>query len=988
MRAFSLGVPFNSSYAFTTFSSELRIQGEYGSLGCISASITPDIGSGISGLLTYVPLVILILAGVATAAAGIWSPWGGTADIFKWTSNYGRDEDLLRLVTPGFGDCLHYIQFVVLTGGLSLNYPGYYQPVVSQASWATLMFNRSFVSHGNGTQSLEDGIYTVNGTYGLDRLGQYVGVSRADDIWAGMIVWLIVILLAVVLLIQIGFAVRWLYRQWSKDAEQDLRAKNLPFSIGNIIRIVFNYFLLPIVSLSMYQLVIAGRSPAYVTALAAIVLLFLVGFSIWLLRVIAATRPRAFLFDDLPTVLLYGPLYNTYTDSKAPFALIPVFLTFVRGIAIGAVQPSGIAQIVILAICEVIFILTLIAFRPFHSPTSMNAYHTFFAITRLLTTLLGIAFVPSLGVTEAPKGWIGYAILLMHGIALIFGFFLNALQTIAELGLRHAGIGADGGAATRGGLVKVFGMRQLSRRLPRHPTGRQSALSGAGSLSPGDAQKSAQLNGRPRSLSGSSAKLLGRAGASDGRASTGLEQQFSNGNGPLTPSTPGALSTFSHGVGGASSQGGLLGMQTAAAEAADPYYRPPRARKPTLEAASPEARSGVSWASGDWVNRRWSQHSADHIATPDAFEGPSRGGTPRPAYLGSSQHLSSSNINTLNRTNTDYAVREVDFYYGVRGAALSDQPSRRLGTGPADPTGPVSSAAGWFKSLFRGKTKEKGKGFEVVRSARMPPAMIPRDPNHGANRGGVEEEQIQGETRGLALAGPSRRYGDSQVSDPEDLEDREISEGEVSSIEDDDDMREHRISDIPPSLPGIDTGGGIELPSRVGSKVSSRPPSSRRIPRVPRKSSKRNPAGISPVDASRLATIRPSPPGTPGAGQTVHRLRPSNVSSSRMPFGSEVSSTGDKARSLGDESTSSSGMPRTVAETETTPGNSHARHSSDVFGTLAPNIQDERPTSVGYVQQHRASDNIHRVRSNQDDHIGSTAEVVDHPAGARGSLND
>ena len=39
----------------------------------------------------------------------------------------------------------------------------------------------------------------------------------------------------------------------------------------------------------------------------------------------------------------------------------------------------------------------------------------------------------------------------------------------------------------------------------------------------------------------------------------------------------------------------------------------------------------------------------------------------------------------------------------------------------------MSNATSWFKSLgiFGGPKKEKGKGFEVVRSARMPPQMIP-----------------------------------------------------------------------------------------------------------------------------------------------------------------------------------------------------------------------------------------------------------------------
>ena len=379
-------------------------------------------------------------------------------DIFRWTSNYGRDADLLRLVTPGFGDCLQYIQFIVLAGSLSLNYPGFYQPVVSQVSWSALMFNQSFVTHGDGKERLVDGLYVANGTYGLDRMSQLVGMASDKDIWAGMVIWLLIIIAAFTILIQAGFVSRWGYRHLSDTQEEDLRAKNVPFTIGNSIRIVFNYFLLPIVSLSTYQMVVTGHSPSATVGLAALLLFVCVGFAVHLLWLVASTRPRSSLFDDLPTVLLYGPLYNTYSDNAATFALVPVMLTFLRGIAIGAVQPSGIAQLVLLAICEVILILTLNAFRPFHSPTSMNAFHTFFAIMRLLTILLSVAFVPSIGVKAAPRGWIGYVILIMHAIVLVFGFFLNACQTLIEVIARLAGAGGEegvGGGVARGGLVKV-----------------------------------------------------------------------------------------------------------------------------------------------------------------------------------------------------------------------------------------------------------------------------------------------------------------------------------------------------------------------------------------------------------------------------------------------------------------------------------------------------------------------------------------------------
>ena len=241
----------------------------------------------------------------------------------------------------------------------------------------------------------------------------------------------------------------------ARVVEEDLRSKNMPFTVGNIIRITFNFFLLPTLSLALYQLVIAGNSAAYAVALAVILILAILLFALWMIRLIVSARPRAYLFDDLPTVLLYGPLYNTYRDDVAPFALVPIFITFLRAIAIGALQPSGVAQVVLLAICEVAMILLLVAFRPYASPTSMNLYQLVFSVVRFLVVLLSVTFVPSLGISEQTKGWIGYAILILHGAMLVFGFFLNALQTLIEVIARLAGAGGVEGGATRGGLTKV-----------------------------------------------------------------------------------------------------------------------------------------------------------------------------------------------------------------------------------------------------------------------------------------------------------------------------------------------------------------------------------------------------------------------------------------------------------------------------------------------------------------------------------------------------
>ncbi|KAK5023051.1 hypothetical protein LTS07_009544 [Exophiala sideris] len=969
--AFSVAHDMESSYSFASIQATLRIQsgdsnGQYYS--CVTATITPDLGGYLRGLLRFLPLAVLIVVGVATIAASTWSPWGST-DLFHWTSNFGRDEDLLRLVTPGFGDCLQYIQFVVLTGSLSLNYPGFYQPAVSRVSWSSLMFNESFVSKGNGTQSLVDGIYEYrNGTkYGLDNMSQLVGMTSDRDIWADMIVWLVVLVGGVTILTQLGFAARWGYRLFARESAEDLRSKNGPFTIGNIVRLALNYFLLPWTALSFYQLLIATRGPSYSVALAAVSLVAIVAFSVRLMLLFVRTRPRSFLFDDLLTVLTYGPLYNTYCDDAAIFALIPLLVNFLRGIAIGAVQPSGVAQVVLLAICELVMILTLNAFRPYPSATSMNIYHTCFAVIRLFTILLSIAFVPSLGVESATRGWIGYAILVIHACTLVFGFFLNAVQTLIEVIARMAGAGGrdhDTGGATRGGLNKVFGMRQLSRRMPRarDQASRHSMASNTAMLTAVDSdQKTLQMaKTRSRSVSAASGALL-----DSGMSSHRLSQNLDGALGQTTPDRSNRASRrLTNRLSGSTSLGGIVGLHKA--ETKDPYYRPPR-RNTMDQLSGNDARPDVSVTGKTVV-------PDERMVDDDAGEGTS---TPlQPQEEGFEDVVIEGP-----RSKTDYAVREVDFYYGVRGAALSSG-TRKLKTGPADPTGPVSTARGWFKGIIGGKTKEKTKGFEVVRSARAPPpGLFPPTPEVAAQ----ESEPYHDEQQQVENSRPDHEH--PRVVSP--VSRREgASEGvydDVSSLEyDEEDEPISPIPSLPPSLPLIDSVGGIELPSRIGSEVSRRSRNKRprpdeldipAVPAIPRKSSRRQ---------SGSDTEFPRGSRTSLAGPSKfpdHKGHTQSLSAGRIPFtNTQPSAARSQRYSTGAESTTSS----VIRDGEENPPAQSSyitrlRHSGSALGPVhGANIRNERPSGMGFVHQHKTSDNIH-YNPTTPEYEGSTAEVMGRP---------
>jgi hypothetical protein len=972
--AFGIHAQMNSTYSFTSISANLRILAgnqNASPYGCVIATITPALGGTLTGLLTYLPLAILIMVGIATIAAATLSPWG-SSDIFHWTSNFGRDEDLLRLVTPGFADCLSYLQFVVLTGSLTLNYPGFYQPVVSRVAWSSLMFNDSLVSDRH-YEPVVDGIYQYgnSSTYGLDRMTRLVGMGSSRDTWAGMITWLVIIVVGVVFLTQLGFAFRWIYRRVTKVDREDLRSKNGPFTAGNCIRICLNYFLLPLASLSFYQLVIASRGPSYSVAIAAILMAVVIAFCVRLFFLFMRTKPRSFLFDDLITVLAYGPLYNTYCDDAAMFGLVPVVANVMRGIAIGAVQPSGVAQLVVLAICEIVMIITLNAFRPFPSATSMNIYHTIFSVVRFITILLSIAFVPSLEVENGTRGWIGYAILLIHACVLVFGFFLNAIQTLIEVFARLAGAGGhkDDGSATRGGLVKVFGMRQLSKRIPRHaqtPT-RNSMGSDAAMLERMDTgPKNLQMaQSRTRSISASSTLLLQQARNNPARMSQNLDG-FNGGQ-----ITPDASSTFSKRLTNrmsAQSAGGIVGLQQQV-EKKDPYYRPPR--RNTMDALnSPDKRS-----SADWSNPKAGLMSDEEaIADDDGGEGASN--------LGRLERDDFEDVPMDGpRPQKDYAVREVDFYYGVRGPALSSG-TRKLKTGPADPTGPVSSATGWFKNLWGGKTKEKHKGFEVVRSARAPPPGLM--PPAGRIDGSLQEPYSDDpQSPAATRQGRSGSLHSTPHRAPRGAayEDDDESTSDESEVEQ---LTSSPIPARPPSLPLINTVGEIELPSRIGSEKSRKSRKGKRsrqedipsVPAIPRKSSRRNSSRDFSTPTSTMKGT-PEMPAIPGSPNEQRNSKATTKGSNRLPFtGDQLPAAKTKRYSMGAESNASDYM-HTGDEENRAPQSytQHLRQTSSALGTHAAN---DRPSSMGYVIHHRASDAIHHSPDSPD-FEGSVAEVLGRP---------
>ncbi|KAF3939867.1 hypothetical protein ABW19_dt0207636 [Dactylella cylindrospora] len=1009
----------SSSYAFSTFAATFFVipaENALANIACISTSVTPKLGMMLNRLLTFIPVGILVMTAIATIIAAIFNPWNGTKDVFQWSSNYGRDDDMLRLVTPGFADCLQYIQFIVLTGALSLNYPGYYQPVIANGAWSVLMFNFSLVSQGS-TQNPVDNIYEVNHSQGLGRLTQLIGLGDASDAWAGCIVVFAGIIGATIVAVALVAVTRWLLKRIKLHESGDLRAKNLPFLGGLLVRVVYNYLLMPVLSLSAYQLILAGSSPIAVVIISAIIFAAVVLIAVFLVYRISTYKPRSPLYDDLPTLLFYGPLYNTYDESATLFCVVYLVISFVRSVAFGFVQPSGIAQLTLLAICEVIFMLTLNAFRPYSSKTSMNIYQFFFSAIRLLSVLFQVAFVPSLEVDDSARGWIGYVILILHAVVLIFGFFMNALQTLAEVAARLAGAGEGRDGAQRGGLARVFGKRQLSRRMNRSEaiSPELTVYPGGNGTVMGEERKTSLMTGSRHggSISGSSAILLAQGQSGQGypvqtpsteyatpiqeTASTGERRGHAHTNSGSTgygPATPRRVSGNSYFDNAASSASAMQSVNNSASRLppsgfgvalatldnngrpneAGPYYRAPRKK------VRGQGRSD-SMGTGDWDTSSPSSYNRyngptdystregvdgfSNIPLGDMGDENSRFGYSNPAFMipGNTDSVASDP-----RKIQDYTQRESDFYYGVRGPALSAQPSRKLRTGPADPTSTVASATGWlnkFSKWTKGKNKEKG--FQVVRSARAPPPMRSAIEND-------DESEPVGRPSGIAAGKQPRQSGSEDEGGPphiprgadmdsasdEDLTDSDFSEDDGVGTP----RPTSQLSPLPPVLPEIQIGDAFAVQSRVNSRKSAKSVK----PQVPRKSSKRRSAHMSiPPNTYQPLSQAPEPPLPRLYDPPLHENR-STSSTHRLPF----------TRPSGTHA------PLEVSDG----GQGEDRHSGYSTNSSVLNspamlpIDDEagngRPASLGTVNRHKVS------VANNDRMLGteSRAEVFDE-AGRR-----
>lgn len=442
----------------------VNLQGEEESLsGCVNSPLTPDIGSIITGIATWAP--ILVFTSVVVVA------------FLHKTTSLLVEEDRETHAPHGraqitqIADCISYLQFIFFSAALSLSYPGFLQPVASRTSWSTLMLRNGVVVRDPWYDGVRDGIYAINGTfggtYGMELMTQVMGGTITTDTWLNTLV-----LAALILVLLGGVMLSGEKLRWTKDwfqASYSLEFRDgdrvgVKATLWRILRVFCSYFLLPLVAWTTYQLDLAQWQPIYHTVAAAAVICGTL-LLIWWAMSQSSPRSLGYLLvsasagqEDLPGSIRVQNIH------AAGFFL----LLILRGIAIGGLQMAGMAQLLVLIVLELVQIALQVAVYRISSTWSRTEL---MPIIRLTVLALQMAFLP--GICElATKMVVGYLILAIHGLVLTSLFFLPAILEVASL--THASLTTQISTLwpepDEDQQPQVYGLRQLVRR----PTNRRA----------------------------------------------------------------------------------------------------------------------------------------------------------------------------------------------------------------------------------------------------------------------------------------------------------------------------------------------------------------------------------------------------------------------------------------------------------------------------------------------------------------------------------
>jgi hypothetical protein len=263
-------------------------------------------------------------------------------------------------------------------------------------------------------------------------MAQFLGATVLSDLWTNAVVNLALVVLGVIVISQLVLIIRLAWKLFpTRGSAQAINFRTefldrMQHTGWSVARIVLDYFLHPIVTFSLFQPLIARWFVYHAFFSVSIVAVLAASLSFTVRHLVKNNRESSFFprssfprrsSQDWLSDTLYG-------------------VPFLRGLAIGTLQTSGLGQIIVLMACE-IFIL---AYVMLNRQKERIWRHVFFSTARLTIIAISCTFLPQAGVAEGKKAIVGYTIISLHATVMLTGFIVPCVYEAVEFTLCKLGI--------------------------------------------------------------------------------------------------------------------------------------------------------------------------------------------------------------------------------------------------------------------------------------------------------------------------------------------------------------------------------------------------------------------------------------------------------------------------------------------------------------------------------------------------------------------
>ncbi|KAI5969535.1 hypothetical protein CANMA_001426 [Candida margitis] len=239
-------------------------------IGCRKSYITLIQPGFIDDIISVGVLVLLVTTLVVNIFTVTCSSYQESTNPYLFKASTICNAKLLKQGDASLSGIITYLQYALFLGGLNLQYPGFYQPMIGQISWCALIDFILVKDETRGHQAqVDDGVYTTFSTGGLSTLTQYNSRAQVRNNWPNFMADLGMVMCSTIIVRQIiMFSKRFLDKalksHYNKSLVKNpsdfvfLSKKNLYLVVGQVLQIWLSVFGMPFLVLSLFMFLAAN----------------------------------------------------------------------------------------------------------------------------------------------------------------------------------------------------------------------------------------------------------------------------------------------------------------------------------------------------------------------------------------------------------------------------------------------------------------------------------------------------------------------------------------------------------------------------------------------------------------------------------------------------------------------------------------------------------------------------------------------------------